>query len=439
SNATTIELSNNEGTPYVLQTGAILISPTVGANDSSIIGAGQLTTNNQGNLRNFLFHQYNELGDLVVGAPLVERAPIVRSGRLTSGDRRVLSALSRTDDLEVGATLTGSGITVNPTYITEILDNNAVRISSEATGGDNRYELTFTVSGTQIKRFATQQTTTTQNRINGVVNTATGEMSTSDIYLGMPISGPGIPPGALVDFIFNDTDIRINTNHHFNGIVSEFTLTPSVGIEKLGGGTLILSGVNTYTGVTFLADGVVRAQTLTDGGVAGSLGASSNANANLNFNGGTLQYVGENSSTNRNFTITDFARINIGHEKTTSIFTGSFSVTGTIGATDRLVKSGSGTLEMRGSGSPNEVRIEEGTLRIQAVDLNAAPASYSQSNLGGGNLGIVRLAGGTLELRGAQEGNTTVTYGGALYVEEGASEVRAISVQGYNPNDLSSG
>ena len=438
SNATTIELSNNEGTPYVLQTGAILISPTVGANDSSIIGAGQLTTNNQGNLRNFLFHQYNELGDLVVGASLVERAPIVRSGRLTSGDRRILSALSRTDDLEVGATLTGSGIPAS-TVITEILDSNAIRINNEATGGDNRYELTFTVSGTQIKRFATQQTTTTQNRINGVVNTATGEMSTSDIYLGMPISGPGIPPGALVDFIFNDTDIRINTNHHFNGIVSEFTLTPSVGIEKLGGGTLILSGVNTYTGVTFLADGVVRAQTLTDGGVAGSLGASSNANANLNFNGGTLQYVGENSSTNRNFTITDFARINIGHEKTTSIFTGSFSVTGTIGATDRLEKTGSGTLEMRGSGSPNEVRIEEGTLRLQAVDLNAAPATYTQSNLGGGNLGILRLAGGALELRGAQEGNTTVTYGGALYVEEGASEVRAISVEGYNPNDLSAG
>lgn len=438
---TTVTLSGGDefGGISTLQTGAILVSPTVGANDSSIIGSGSLATLNEGNLRDFIVHQYNEQGDLVIGVPLLNRDPVVRRGRLTSGNRRIISGLTTTAGLEVGATVTGSGIP-GGTVIAAILDSNTVRLNNEGPNSDTRVELTFTVAGNPIKRFGTTQSSTTQNRINGVVNPITGAISTSDIYLGMPIAGPGIPAGALVDAIFNESDIRINTNHFFNaepdGIVSLFTLTPSVGLEKLGGGTLILSGNNTYNGVTFIADGVLRAQKLTDGGVAGSLGASTNVSGNLVFNGGTLQYIGENNSNNRNFTISDFARIDIGHEKTTSIFNGSISLTGTIGASDRLEKTGSGTLEMRGGGSLNEIKVEEGRLRIQLVDLNAAPGSANISNLGQNGLASLRLAGGVFEVRGAAEANSGQTFGGSLFVEEGASKVIATSVSGFDPNNL---
>ncbi|GAA5141542.1 hypothetical protein GCM10023213_25840 [Prosthecobacter algae] len=437
--AVTLGGGNEFGGISTLQTGAILVSPTVGANDSSIIGSGSLATLNEGNLRDFMIHQYNEQGDLVIGVPLLNRDPVVRRGRLTSGNRRIISGLTTTAGLEVGATVAGPGIP-GSTVIAAILDSNTVRLNNEGPNSDTRVELTFTVAGNQIKRFGTTQSSTTQNRINGVVNPITGALSTSDIYINMPISGPGIPAGALVGSIVNESDITLNTNHFFNaepeGIVSEFTLTPSVGVQKLGGGTLILSGNNTYNGVTFIADGVLRAQNLTDGGIAGSLGASTNTAANLVFNGGTLQYIGENNSNNRNFTITDFARIDIGHEKTTSIFNGSISLSGTIGASDRLEKTGSGTLEMRGGGSLNEIKVDEGKLRVQLVDLNPAPGSGNISNLGQNGLASLRLAGGIFEVRGAAETNSGQTFGGSLFVDEGASKVIATSVSGFDPNNL---
>jgi uncharacterized delta-60 repeat protein len=448
-----MNLSRNE--LYTLQSGAILVSPTVGQNDSSLIGQGTLTTENSGNVGNFLIHQYNELGDLVIGLNLADRETITRSGRLTSGNRRILSAVdfaSSVPPLPGGdpSILEGAVVTVVPnqavnvntvpanTVVEEILEYG-VRLNNETTGNDVRAEMLFTVSSTESYRiFATQQSLTAQNRINGIINSE-GVMTTADIYLGMPVVGPGIPAGAVVDLIPTDTDIRINTNHFFNGLYTTFQIRPTVGLDKTGRGTLVLSGDNTYTGITFLADGVIRAMKLTDGGVAGSLGAASLSNANINFNGGTLQYTGENTSTNRGMTISDFGRINIGHEKTTAVFSGGISLSGSIGAADRLEKVGTGTLEMRGSGSLNELTVQEGKLRIQVIDLNAAPQTTTASSLAANGVGSVRLGGGVLEVRGLPEADATQNFGGTLYVDEGSSTVRAISVSGFNSNNLNQG
>ncbi len=444
---TTLNGGDEFGGISTLQTGSILVSPTVGANDSSIVGTGSLATRNEGNLRDFLIHQYNEDGDFIIGVPLLNRVAQTRRGRLTAGNPAVLSGISDTTGL-LGATVTGSNVPTAPvaTTVIQVLDANTVVLSANMLNNtETRFEATFTVAGNPIRRFATPQNTTTQNRINGVVNPETGLISTSDIYIGMPISGPGIPAGAIVDAIFNDSDIRINANHFFNaelyGVSSTFTLTPSVGVQKLGGGTLILDADNTYTGVTFLADGVLRAQKLTDAGVAGSLGLSATGNpaGNLVFNGGTLQYIGENSSTNRAFTITDFARFNVGHEKTTSIFSGNFNLSGTIGASDRLEKVGSGTLELRGNGALNEVKVEEGLLRMQLVDTNASAGATSISNPVNNGLASLRLSGGALEVRGLPEANSSLTFGGAFIVDEGASEVRVTNVAGFDPVNLRAG
>lgn len=433
---------------HVLQTGAILVSPTVGANDSIITGPGTLTTENDGNLRNFIMHQYNELGDLVINTALLNRKPIVRVGRLTAGNPRILAGIANTDGL-LNASITGTSGIPTGTLVEAVLDKHTVRLSANATGGDVRNLTTFILSdgsGTQVQMLATQQTTTTQNRINGVHDPVTGRLSTSDIYRGMPIAGKGIPAGAIVDLIINDTDIRINTNHFFkaeaDGISSTFTLTPSVGLEKLGGGTLILAGDNTYNGVTTLADGVLRAVKLTDAGIAGSLGMATGVPDNLVFNGGTLQYVGESVSTNRLLRINDYARIDVGHEKTTVIFdatTGRIETSGTVGAADRLEKTGSGTLEMRIGANLNELKVEEGRLRVQLVDTNAAPASTSTSNFTQNGATILRMSGGALEVRGLAEAGASQTFGGALYVDEGSSEIRVTSVAGYDPNNLRSG
>ncbi|HCN78610.1 MAG TPA: hypothetical protein DIT13_15625 [Verrucomicrobiales bacterium] len=435
----------------LLQTGAVLVSPTVGANDSIISGGGTLMAGNEGALQNFVFHQYNDLGDLVVNVPLTQRQSFNRTGRLAapsvaaSTQNRIITGLigvsdnSDTSQLTVGMTVTGTGMP-GGTTIAQIVDNRTVIVSADITTGDNSRNV-YTFGGSIQMRGSIRQFA--QNRITGVVD-AQGNLATHDLYIGMPISGPGIPANYRVQTIVNESDITIGTlngngitvdtaNHVYTGIVSQLTFTPSVGVEKLGDGTLVLNADSNYSGITFIGNGTLRAQQLTDGGVPGSLGASTNAAANLTFNGGTLQYVGMTSSSNRNFTLSELAEINIGHERTTSVFTGNIS------GADIFAKSGPGTLEMRGNAGLAEIRLLEGRLVVQGVDTNLAPNAFAQNNFGQTGIGELRLAGGSLELRGAREGNMTLTLGGQMYVDAGASEVRAVGVSGFNPNSLISG
>jgi autotransporter-associated beta strand protein len=59
--------------------------------------------------------------------------------------------------------------------------------------------------------------------------------------------------------------------------------------------TQALSALNTYTGATVLTAGTLQVNSLANGGVASSIGASTSAAANLVFNGGTLTYTGASS------------------------------------------------------------------------------------------------------------------------------------------------
>lgn len=73
---------------------------------------------------------------------------------------------------------------------------------------------------------------------------------------------------------------------------------------KLGSGTQVMSGANTYTGITRISGGLLSTQLLANGGVASGIGASSVLAANLVLDGGSLQYTGTGTSTNRQFTLT---------------------------------------------------------------------------------------------------------------------------------------
>lgn len=428
------------GGTNIIQTGGLLVSPTVGENDSTINGPGVLTTENQGNLQNFLLHQYNTQGSLIIGAPIADRGEITRSFYLTGATRRIICGLATTNGLVgggvgVGMLVTGTGIPAN-TYIDQVLDGHSISITNDHSYNATRPELTFTGGPQPIKLFGTLPDNT-RRRVNGVVvpaNLALGipssMVSTTDLYIGMPVRGPGIPAGSTITFIYNESDIQISTDHFFTGEKSMVVFGSVTGVEKLGPGSVVLDADSTYTGVTFIADGVLRAQRLTDGGVAGSLGMSNSGVGNLVFNGGELQYVGENSSTNRGFTLAEFASLNIGHERTSVAFTGGVS------GTDRLEKNGPGTLVMSGNAGLAEIRVEQGKLLFQVIDTNPAPGTFSPSNFSTTALTGLRLAGGTIELRGTPEGNTNQNFGGQLIIEAGTTEVRATSVAGYNPNNL---
>jgi autotransporter-associated beta strand protein len=83
-------------------------------------------------------------------------------------------------------------------------------------------------------------------------------------------------------------------------------------ISKGGDGALVLSGANTYTGVTRVEGGTLSVSSLANAGAAGNLGQYAAAGAGgLILTGGTLQYTGATAATDRGFTLSNDSTIDV--------------------------------------------------------------------------------------------------------------------------------
>ncbi len=140
----------------------------------------------------------------------------------------------------------------------------------------------------------------------------------------------------------------IGSSMTISGLISDGT--SSFGLTKIGTGTLILTGANSYKGSTNFDGGIVNV------GSAGALGA----NGNLIFGGGTLQYSTANHTdySARFLPSTSNQAYNIdtnGQNVTFSVGIGSSGGT--------LTKSGAGTLILMGAGTyTNGTTVTGGTL-----------------------------------------------------------------------------
>jgi fibronectin-binding autotransporter adhesin len=100
-------------------------------------------------------------------------------------------------------------------------------------------------------------------------------------------------------FASTDTNGIADDPNLISGVISESSGTLAVQINS---GTWRLTGDNTYGGRTFINGGILEVDHLANGGMASSIGNSSNAASNLAFtNNGTstLRYVGTGDSTDR--------------------------------------------------------------------------------------------------------------------------------------------
>jgi autotransporter-associated beta strand protein len=82
------------------------------------------------------------------------------------------------------------------------------------------------------------------------------------------------------------------------------------GVSKTGAGTVILSGANSFTGVTLVSAGKLVVSSLGDGVTASSVGAAGLDSANLVFATGiTLGYAGAGETSGRGFTMSSSATL----------------------------------------------------------------------------------------------------------------------------------
>jgi len=219
------------------------------------------------------------------------------------------------------------------------------------------------------------------------------------------------------------------SNMTIAGALSNASGSTPAALIKLGSGNLTLTGTNSNTGSVRISAGTLSVDSIGNGGISGNLGAASSDASNLVFDGGTLEYTGGSTTTDRLFTInpTKAATFDLTQAGTT------LTLSGAPGVSDgALVKNGPGTLTLTGASFySGSTTVNGGLLNIgiggagasirscEIVLASNATVKFNHSNnqsvgseiTGTGN--FIKDGGGTLTLTAANSyvGSTTVENG----------------------------
>lgn len=315
----------------------------------------------------------------------------------------------------IGESTIGSGLTIG----------DASNVAGTVTlNGTNSYTGPTTVNfGTLVlpKRAAlyggntgswTTANVTVGSGANAIFNVGgVNEFTSADIDLlkglsnvGAATATQGFKNGSNIGF---DTTNATGGNFTYATAITNHvgTVTDTLGIIKVGTGTLALTGVNTYTGSTQINGGTVRINAVSGLGAgtgsAGYLGIANNS---------TLQYdgAGVEAVTGR------YIWADTGTTWTVNVTqpTGALTLTPTGGnRTLNLVKNGTGTMVMDGalSGAAS-VTVNGGTLALKQANTYTGNTLVSQ--------GILDLTGGG-GVNGTIRGTATISPGATLRLSTG--------------------
>jgi fibronectin-binding autotransporter adhesin len=443
------------GTNTGANTLAAVISDNSGATSLSKTGAGTWV----------LTGANNYTGSTTISAGVLQIGNGGTSGALGSGSvvNNGSLVINRSDALTISGTISGSG-----------------GFTQAGTGTTTFTSFTNSYTGATLISAGQLTGTTGMANLTGSAFTissgATLNMNGFNWSIGS-LSGSGtVQGGGTAGSPFLNTGFD-NTSTTFSGTIQDAGAV-SMGYEKWGTGTQTLTGLNTYTNATEIRGGVLSVATLANGGSSSNIGASSNAAANLELFGGTLQYTGAAVSTDRLFMVStaggtiDASGLGAVNFTSTGVM-GTFStgartltLTGTNtdnntiaaiisnnGGATALTKTGVGTWVLAGTSNTYSgvTTISGGVLSVSNLAngggiSNIGVSSNAATNLvlNGGTLQFtgtakstdrlfsVGIAGATLDASGS--GAISFTNTGSLDFN-GQSGARTLTLTGNNAND----
>lgn len=293
---------------------------------------------------------------------------------------------SHLNTLTIGGLLTGAGTLVKAGDGTLVLTNTSNNysggtiINNGTLSVDNPSELGLNSTGLTIN--------------NNAVYQATASFSSSRI---VSLGGTGGPAG-VGGGTFDVLAALLETQ---NGVVQG-----TGSLSKTGGGTLLLTGSNTYSGGSYLNGGT--AQINTDA----SLGAASGS---VNIGNATLEVFGD-IQTSRSFSVTDAnSTVQVDGNAT-------YGINSAVGGTGSITKTGTGTLNLFGTNTySGTTTVSSGTIGIN-----------SSSSLGSGS-GALSVGAGTLDVA------ATLTSNHSIVLTNVNSTVQVDSGQTFTNNGAVSG
>ena len=190
-------------------------------------------------------------------------------------------------------------------------------------------------------------------------------------------------------------------------ITIDGVLSGTGSMNKTGAGTLTLNTLNTYTGATVLHDGTLSFNTLKNGGEASSLGAGIKDAQNWIMDGGTYQYTGATTTTDRGARILSETELSIENKSATVTANGSFEGAGdfALNGAGQLTVGTTGFFKFTGS-----TILRGGTLYLSTTDIAKAGIGSSKQLV---------MAGGHLKTKGESSGYETYSF--PIEVEEGTT------------------
>jgi fibronectin-binding autotransporter adhesin len=237
-----------------------------------------------------------------------------------------------------------------------------------------------------------------------------------------------------------------NSGAKIDGVISDGTLGGKLSVTRNGSsGTWTLNGLNTYTGVTTVTTGTLTITKLANGGLASSIGASTNAASNLVFGGGgSLTINGTGGSTDRAFTMTGTSMALISGTSAPAIFTNTAALNfGGTAAARSFVLRGASTQNNSFAGliADNDATNKTSLSKSEVgkwIIANNANTYTGVTNVVAGTLGVSVLAnGGTASSIGASPdaaanlllGDATNSLAGILqYTGAGNSSSRNFTI-----------
>ena len=178
------------------------------------------------------------------------------------------------------------------------------------------------------------------------------------------------------------------------------TIAGVTSVNKAGTGTLTVNTVNTYTGPTVLHQGIFSFNTLKNGDEASAIGASSEFGQNWIWNGGTWNYTGPSTATNRSANL--YADTEFDVQKANTIV----SISGTIDGTGSVTIGGQGIVQPASPaffGYDGPTILRSGTLHLPYL------AGIEDKKVTLGQSSRLVLAGGTFTTRDANDNYSTYT------------------------------
>lgn len=194
-------------------------------------------------------------------------------------------------------------------------------------------------------------------------------------------------------------------------------------MNKANTGTLVLNDLNTYTGATVNHEGVIEFNTLKNGDVASSLGASRNYAQNWIFDGGTYRYTGATTSTDRSAQIKRESTLEIANAV-------AVTMGGTFEGNGNFVLDGKGTLNVGNSdffGYSGATILKGGVLNL--TDIEKVCKTFSSK------VSKIVLAGGHLKI-GASKNEDYQTYSSPIEVVDGTTSQYTVANSCYVKNTI---